>query len=267
MSRLRTWTWRGGAAIAALAASAGMLLAAAPGLAQAAAPTVTTRADAVIQPTTNAATGANTFTALTPITITATGNEMTTANGIKIEAPTGWSFDTSAPVTYTVGGTGTLQIGGAATGTVTPTQHEIVLNVTTGSAAGDTLMLSGIKVQPDTADTASGTIGISLDGDATVSNGTNDVADVTSLSALAVNLLGKFDRPIDTVGVNPVIWQGGTVQQMASATLAAQGISVTVFVNGKAQVLIPGAPAFVNAEFNATYPSTVPAGTIVLVVK
>lgn len=79
---------------------------------------------------------------------------------------------------------------------------------------------------------------------------------------------GTFDREIPNVGVNTAVWNGGSVDQLASATAAAGGISVTVFIGGQATVLIPGAPAFVNAAFNAAFPGgTVPAGTIILVVK
>jgi len=75
---------------------------------------------------------------------------------------------------------------------------------------------------------------------------------------------GTFDRPLPDVGVNTAVWNGGTVQQLATAAAAAGGISATVFVDGEAVVLIPGAPAFVNAAFTG---DLVPAGTIVLVVR
>lgn len=78
---------------------------------------------------------------------------------------------------------------------------------------------------------------------------------------------GTFDRPIPSIGVNTAIWGGGSVSQLAAAVASAGGISVTVFVNGAPVVLIPGAPDFVNAAFNAAFPTGVPAGTIVLVVK
>lgn len=80
--------------------------------------------------------------------------------------------------------------------------------------------------------------------------------------------VGTFDRATPNVGVNTAVWNGGTVTQLGAAVSAAGGISVTVFVDGAATVLIPGAPAFVNADFNTAYPDgNVPAGTIVLVVK
>ena len=73
---------------------------------------------------------------------------------------------------------------------------------------------------------------------------------------------GEFDRDIPDIGVNSAVWNGGTVMELSSAVAAAGGISVTVFVGGEAKVLIPGAPVFVNAAFNAAFPSgTVPAGT------
>lgn len=79
---------------------------------------------------------------------------------------------------------------------------------------------------------------------------------------------GTFDRPIPNVGVNTAVWNGGTVTQLAAAVAASGGISVTIFVDNQATVLIPGAPAFVNAAFNAAFPDgNVPAGTVVLVVR
>lgn len=79
---------------------------------------------------------------------------------------------------------------------------------------------------------------------------------------------GTFDRAISNVGVNTAVWNGGTIAQLDAATAAAGGISVTTYVGGKPKVEIPGAPAFVNAEFAAAFSDgTVPAGTIVLVVK
>lgn len=84
----------------------------------------------------------------------------------------------------------------------------------------------------------------------------------------AVGGPGTFDRDIPDVGVNTAVWNGGTVDQLAAACAAAGGISVTVYVDGKPLVLIPGAPAFVNAAFNAAFPDgSVPSGTIVLVVR
>ncbi|MEX2230409.1 MAG: HYR domain-containing protein, partial [Dehalococcoidia bacterium] len=64
---------------------------------------------------------------------------------------------------------------------------------------------------------------------------------------------GTFDRTVPNVGVNTAVWNGGTVDQLSAATAAAGGISVTVFIGGEATVLIPGAPAFVNAAFNAAF--------------
>ncbi|MEX2229880.1 MAG: hypothetical protein WEB13_09625, partial [Dehalococcoidia bacterium] len=77
---------------------------------------------------------------------------------------------------------------------------------------------------------------------------------------------GDFDRAITSAGVNAAIFNGGTVDQLASAALSVGAVSVTVFVDGSARVLVPGAPAFVNAAFVAVHPFGVPAGTIVIVV-
>lgn len=90
----------------------------------------------------------------------------------------------------------------------------------------------------------------------------------STATAAPTSRAGTFDRATPNLGVNTAVWNGGTVGELATAVAAAGGISVTVFINGEATVLIPGAPAFVNAAFNAAYPGgNVPAGTIVLIVR
>ncbi|MBM3141242.1 MAG: hypothetical protein FJZ92_13820 [Chloroflexi bacterium] len=77
---------------------------------------------------------------------------------------------------------------------------------------------------------------------------------------------GSFDRPILGTGVNTALWNGGSIDQLAAAA-SAGGPSVTVFVGGSPRVLVPGAPAFVNAPFRSALPGGLPAGTIVFVVR
>jgi hypothetical protein len=67
-------------------------------------------------------------------------------------------------------------------------------------------------------------------------------------------------------GVNIVTYNGGTVSQLTSDAVQVNAISVAVTKNGKFIVLVPGAPSFVNSSFNATYPTTIPAGTVLLIV-
>lgn len=66
-------------------------------------------------------------------------------------------------------------------------------------------------------------------------------------------------------GVSGVTWGGGTVAELESELTANVITSATAHVGGKAKVLIPGAPAFVNKGFRDVFPGTVPAGTILIV--
>jgi hypothetical protein len=82
--------------------------------------------------------------------------------------------------------------------------------------------------------------------------------------------MGTFatpSSPLPAKGVALVVWNGGTVEALAAATQLLQGASLTSYVGGKAVVLIPGAPAFVNAAFTALYPSGAPAGTLFVLVR
>jgi hypothetical protein len=259
---------RRAAAIASLGVALALLLFMHVDVAHGAA-TVSTRGDTVVLLNTNAATGSSTFTLVKPMSVTCNAASDISASGIKVEAPAGWTFDTTAnAVSFAVTGTGTLRINNVisgtttavASGTATAGPSEIAMTVATPCAVGDILTITGIKVRPGASNTAGGNIGIALDGTSLLT-GPGAIASVATLSA------SGFDRPISVVGVNPAVWSGGTVDSLAASVTGVGGISVTTFVNGGAVVLIPGAPAFVNAAFNATYPSGVPVGTIVLVTK
>ncbi len=67
-------------------------------------------------------------------------------------------------------------------------------------------------------------------------------------------------------GIAPVVWGGGTVEQLVTAA-DAKGCATTsawVFVNGSAIGYVVGAPSFVTAAFTAQYPGDIPDGTILL---
>jgi len=73
--------------------------------------------------------------------------------------------------------------------------------------------------------------------------------------------------PLPASGVSLLVWNGGTVEALATATQTLQGVSLTAFVGGRAVTLIPGAPAFVNAAFGALYPAGVPSGALFVLVR
>lgn len=76
-----------------------------------------------------------------------------------------------------------------------------------------------------------------------------------------------FEGTIATSGVSIVSFNGGTVADLIASAQAAGLTSVSVTVDGDFVVLIPGAPAFVNAAFNAAFADGVPEGTLAIVVR
>jgi len=67
-------------------------------------------------------------------------------------------------------------------------------------------------------------------------------------------------------GFNISQYNGGTVAQMAADAAAAGATTVSVTVEGGFLTYVVGAPAFVNAAFEANFPDGIPAGTGVLVI-
>jgi len=86
------------------------------------------------------------------------------------------------------------------------------------------------------------------------------VADLTGVSA------GGFGSPI-TSGVTLTTYVGGSVDQLTIEAKEAGATAVAVTSAGKFVVLVPGAPSFVNQSFKAKFPSGVPGGTVLLVVR
>jgi len=78
---------------------------------------------------------------------------------------------------------------------------------------------------------------------------------------------GSFTGTIAASGVSLVVFDGGTVEALASAAADAGLVSVSLTVDGKFVVYIVGAPAFVNAAFNAAFADGIAASTPVIVKK
>jgi hypothetical protein len=78
---------------------------------------------------------------------------------------------------------------------------------------------------------------------------------------------GSFTGTIAASGVSLVIFDGGTVEDLAAAATEAGLVSVSLTVDGSFVVYIPGAPAFVNAAFNAAFADGIAANTPVIVKK
>lgn len=235
--------------------------------------------------------GCVTIGATTASTSTAAATTVLTAGNGSVGATctlTATSGTKTATATLVIGAalasTSTLEITAADMSTVATQTVTVTVKSSTGALVQDgtsvTLVVSAGAVATSTVVTVNGvaTFTYVSPGTAQQVNLTAVAGSVTTSKAIGVGVAGPvtpgaggdgtLDREVPNVGVNTAVYNGGTVEQLSAAVTAAGGISVTVFIDGKATVLIPGAPAFVNAAFNAAYPGgTIPAGTIVLIVK
>lgn len=78
---------------------------------------------------------------------------------------------------------------------------------------------------------------------------------------------GTFASAPAESGVSIVVFNGGTVAQLAETAAGLDVVSVSATVDGAFVVYIVGAPAFVNAAFNAAFPDGLAAGTAVILKK
>ena len=213
-------------------------------------------------------------------TVTATW----TSGGTTLTATGNFTVAGAADSVALVLGDSTIDVGGSTTATATvldaegnPVADGTTVNYSVSSGLAQTSPTTG-----GVGTTATTTAGVAVVNVLGLAEGSGQVFAIVGTKSGSATLTvgaatppppppgteGTFDRSIPNVGVNTAVWNGGTVTQLATATTAAGGISVTVFIGGEAIVLIPGAPAFVNAAFNAAFPTgDVPSGTIVLVVR
>lgn len=78
--------------------------------------------------------------------------------------------------------------------------------------------------------------------------------------------VGGFSAPI-TPGVTLAVYGGGSADQLSIEAADAGATTVAITSSGSFIVLVPGAPSFVNSSFNAKFPFTVPAGTLLLILS
>lgn len=145
----------------------------------------------------------------------------------------------------------------------------------TVDANGDWLIriASDAPCSPQTGDTLT----FMLDGQATTASGETwrpggAPANVAQGIALVVKQMtstgpGTFGGAIGDHGINPAVYNGGTVAQAVAA--AGHGLqSMWIYVNGQAVGYTVGAPDFVNSGFLGLFPhDTIPAGQIMILVK
>jgi hypothetical protein len=110
------------------------------------------------------------------------------------------------------------------------------------------------------------TITFRLDGQNTAQTATFTAggapADVANGISLTVVAGGTFTGTIKP-GINLVVFSGGSIASAIAAAPNARGFYVTV--SGKLVTYVVGAPAFVNAGFNAAFPNGIPASTPMIV--
>jgi hypothetical protein len=96
----------------------------------------------------------------------------------------------------------------------------------------------------------------------------------TSAAATVTVTIGGSTTPTPGAGFSTEIvagfnisqYNGGTVAEMAADAAAAGATTVSVTVEGGFLTYVVGAPAFVNAAFEANFTDGIPAGTGVLVI-
>ena len=151
---------------------------------------------------------------------------------------------------------------GGTTITITGSNFSGGATVTVGGApATGVVVVGATTIRATTPAHAAGIAAI-------VVRSADGVASTGSVSFLYVAPpVGTFDRLLSTPGINPAVWNGGSIEQLAAAAAQQGGITATVFVGGRAVVYVIGAPAFANATFTTMFAAGVPAGTIVLVAR
>lgn len=172
--------------------------------------------------------------ALTVTAKDAAGNLV--ANGTEFTLTIASTVGSAAPATIaTVNGAGTFAVA---------------LNAATGNAI--------VTVRDTAAGTVRLTQSVTLSATGTTPTPTPTPGDGTFASAPTFGT--------GTAGM--AVFNGGTVEQLAAAVTAAGGTSVWVQdANGTWRVMVVGAAAFINAGFNASFPTGFAGATAVSVVK
>ncbi len=108
--------------------------------------------------------------------------------------------------------------------------------------------------------TVPATVVINANGSATVT------ASLTHFTVFSVQTRpASAFSPAPVAGLTITTWSGGDLTALATALTGSK--SAWVFVGGQAIGYVVGAPAFVNADFVARYPTGAAAGTFMVVVR
>ena len=185
------------------------------------------------------------------------------------------------PVIVSLNGTDDTQVGTAGAFAVTVLPLKGVLGLVSAAICTDVVTVPATKVGAVMTNCASTVIYTPLIGATgsdsftfTLTNGGEVSAAQTAtitlpaapVAVVAPTLTGGFATTVST-GVNLTTYGGGTVAELDADGVVAGATSISVTVDGAYVVYVVGAPEFVNAAFNAQFPTSVPNGTVVLVVK
>ena len=185
------------------------------------------------------------------------------------------------PVIVSLNGTDDTQVGTAGAFAVTVLPLKGVLGLVSAAICTDVVTVPATKVGAVMTNCASTVIYTPLIGATgsdsftfTLTQGGEVSAAQTAtitlpaapVAVVAPTLTGGFATTVST-GVNLTTYGGGTVAELDADGVVAGATSISVTVDGAYVVYVVGAPEFVNAAFNAQFPTTVPFGTVVLVVK
>ena len=185
------------------------------------------------------------------------------------------------PVIVSLNGTDDTEVGTAGAFAVTVLPLKGVLGTVSAAICTDVVTVPATKVGAVMTNCASTVIYTPLIGATgsdsftfTLTNGGEVSAAQTAtitlpaaaVAVVAPTLTGGFATTVST-GVNLTTYGGGTVAELDADGVAAGATSISVTVDGAYVVYVVGAPEFVNAAFNALFPTSVANGTVVLVVK
>lgn len=191
-----------------------------------------------------------------------------------------------APATLSIADIGTIGLGASvpvaitcldADGKACPSGTFINVNVSNANliAQNPVTGTTGTSVSADLRTNDSGVATINLIG--VTAGSTNVVANTGTVTAVKAATVGATTTPAPTPGTGGTFSGGtiapagvsivsftGTTAQLNTAGATAKAVSVTATVGGKMITFVVGAPDFVNAEFNAAFPTGL-SGTLVIV--
>lgn len=189
-----------------------------------------------------------------------------------------------APASLTIGTIATVGLGSTvsvpitckdADGNACPSGTFVTINVSNANliAQNPVTGTTGTSIAADIRTNDAGTANVNLIG--VTSGTTNIVANVGTVTAVAAATVGTGPTPppagpsgfsgatISPTGITIVSYTGST-EKLGTDSATAKVVSVSATVGGKLITFVVGAPAFVNAEFNAAFPTGLTAALVIV---